>query len=147
MGLQPAVRSLWKCQRLSRKREDDRNRVLSSGCSLHPDREEPQQGQSNQLSLSFPSRQKGEDQPRLPAQPAVILASPVARERGRRKQGSGCWSQLHRASQEPGTQGGSEKNKAKRQGLVVTVRPQGRPGGPARKGGGAVWGWAPASLS
>lgn len=133
--------------------------MTATGClppGLHPDREEPQQGQSSQLSRSLPSRQKREDQPRLPAQRAVILVSPVARERGRRKQGSGCWGQasrpksggwLRRASQEPGTQGGSEKYKAKREGLVVTVRPPGRPGGPARKGGGAVWGRAPASLS
>lgn len=148
VGLQPAVRSLWKCQRLSRQRREARSWVPATGPS-------PRQGGASAG----------------PAQPAQPFAPPQAEGRGPAPapspagSGSGTSScQGYRQEEaegwllgpglppqepapqsltEPGTQGGSEKCKAKREGPAVPVRPR----EPARKGGGAVPGRAPASLS
>lgn len=59
MGLQPAVRLLWKCQRLSRQRGEDRNRVSATGPS-------PRQGGASAG----------------PAQPAQPFVPPKAEGRG-----------------------------------------------------------------
>lgn len=73
------------------------------------------------LSCFFSSNQEGENQPQLPAQPAVILSSTVAREteagRGYRAQAFSSWKSqagLWSAWQDPGTPRGSEKYKAKK---------------------------------
>lgn len=73
------------------------------------------------LSCSFSSNQEGETQPQLPAQPAVILSSTVARETGRKRvtgaQAFSSWKSqapLWRTWQDPGIQRGSEKYKAKK---------------------------------
>ena len=108
MGLQPAIHSLWKCQRLSRQRGEDRNRVPATGPS-------PRQGGASagpvQPAQPFVPLQ-AEGRGPAPAPSPAGSGSGTSSCQGHRQEeagGGGCWgrasrlnSQLRRASRSQG---------------------------------------------
>ena len=129
VGLQPAIHSLWKCQRLSRQRGEDRNRVPATGPS-------PRQGGASagpmQPAQPFDPPQ-AEGRGPAPAPSPAGSDSGTSSCQGHRQEEVGGWllgpglppeQPAPQSLEEPGTQGGSERYKAEREGPVVTGRPR-----------------------